>query len=690
MNPAGFLSTPLDLLPGTRGVTVKKLNAMELHTFGDLIHHYPFRYEDFHLITPVAQVQPGELVTVQGIVTSIKTKYTRRRGFTIQEAVLQDETGSINLTWYNQPYIVSFFKNSPKVSIAGLAEPFLNAVVLKPQEYEIIKDTGTIHTGRLVPVYPTTRGLSSRTIREKIWNLLHKLKERGDDLEWLPKEIIRKNEMIEETEALLQIHFPENSNKALAANNRLSFDELFTIQLSSAMVRKAWRKETVGNKFVFNDKINSKIRDFIASLPFELTTAQNRVVEEIVVDLQKENPMNRFLQGDVGSGKTVIAAIGSYIAHLNGFKSLIMAPTEVLANQHYKTVSKLFEKHHDIRIGLQTGTMKSVKNNESDEDYTIMIGTHALITKKLSFDKVGLVVIDEQHRFGVSQRAELKNKGVNPHLLSMTATPIPRTVSLTLYGELDLSVIDEMPKGRLPIKTYLTPHNKRADGYEWIKKHIDKDSVQIYVICPLIEESETETMTTVRAAEKEYDLLKNKIFKDYRVALLHGKMKGKEKDEVMTDFKEHKYDILVSTSVVEVGIDVPNATIMIIEGAERFGLAQLHQLRGRVGRGDIQSYCLLYTSTEDVKNTQRLKFFCETASGMKLSEFDLKTRGPGSLYGTAQSGYQALKIANFGDMTLIKRTKTAASKFLDTYSFTEYPEVQKRVQKYQVHQIARD
>ncbi|HRN69873.1 MAG TPA: ATP-dependent DNA helicase RecG, partial [Candidatus Woesebacteria bacterium] len=546
-----------------------------------------------------------------------------------------------------------------------------------------------IHLGRIVPVYPQVYGLSSKTIREKIFFVMNTVL-KHNSYEYLPDTIRTSQQLMEETEALRLIHFPEKMADLDAAKERIGFDELFTKMLSSKLVKKQWEKEIVIKPYKFTKKIEKNITDFIASFPFALTGAQQRSVNEILGDLKKKTPMNRFLQGDVGSGKTAVAAIAAYTAFLNGSQTLVMAPTEILAQQHFATMSKLFA-NYPVKVAIQTQANKTfTKKNSDTSGYDIIIGTQALLSNYVDFKNVGLVIVDEQHRFGVRQRAQLKQKGINPHLLTMTATPIPRTVSLTLYSELDLSIIDEMPKGRLPIKTYIVTTGKRNDCYKWVRNKIKQDKDQVYVICPLIEESESETMQTVKAANKEYEYLQKEVFPDCKVALLHGKMKSAEKDTVMKEFKEKKYDILVSTSVVEVGIDVPNATIMIIEGAERFGLAQLHQLRGRVGRGDKQSYCYLFTSTKDAEQNSRLKFFTQTNSGMKLAEFDFKIRGPGDLYGTQQSGYSDLKVADLTNIQLVHKVKNAVEQFMKDYTVTDFPKLKEMIDNYQVEQVARD
>lgn len=689
------LNAPIETLPRTSPVTIKKFKSLDINSFYDLLNLFPNRYENYSLISNIKDLQAGEIVTVKGIIEEFKNTYTKKH-ITIQKARLTDNTGYIELVWYNQPYLAQMIKKGTFLAAAGMVKQYFDSYSLDTKEYEVLREIQdpTIHTGRIVPIYPEKRGLSSRIIREKIFYLINELNE-SIIPEWLSEEIITYNKLIPLLTAYKEIHFPSNQSTILRAIERLSFDELFTIQLSAQLIKKEWQKEQVGHMFSVETPLMASLQTFIQNLPFPLTGAQNRVVDEIIEDLKKPTPMNRFVQGDVGSGKTVVAAIAAYLAHLNGFQTLLMAPTEILAQQHYQTISKLFE-NYNLKIGLQTGSKKIVKKSTDRSGpvptllYDVVIGTHALLNDSLQSEKIGLVIIDEQHRFGVAQRAQLKQKGINPHLLTMTATPIPRTVMLTLYGELDLSVIDEMPKGRLPIKTFVVPPEKRSNGYEWIKKQIQETQCQVFIICPLIEESEGETLKSMKAATKEYEHLQKHVFPKLAVGLLHGKMKPKEKEQVMQDFKNKKYDILVSTSVVEVGIDVPNATIMIIEGADRFGLAQLHQLRGRVGRGENQSYCFLYTETPDQKSSNRLQFFAKTNSGLALAEYDFKLRGPGDIYGKRQHGYADLKIAKLSDTDLIQKTKSAASYFANHYQIEKYPDIQERIKRYDLDQISRD
>jgi len=679
-----MLDQNIDNLPSTSPLTIQRLKKIGIKTFFDLLNYFPYRYENYSLISSIEKLQPGEKVTVKGKIIDKKQEFTKR-GFKIQKFLLYDGSGKMEIVFYNQPYLIKTLTTDKAASFAGTVELFGNKLIMTPNEWEIETN---IHTGRLVPIYPEKKGLSSRLLREKIfWLFSQLIKDKMTDI--LPKEIISYNRLIDEFLAYYNIHFPKDKLLAKEAQKRLAFDELFIIQLSAALVRKEWEKEKVGHQFKINKTINEKINTFINKLPFQLTSAQNRAVKEILDDLSKNKPMNRFLQGDVGSGKTVVAAIACYLAYLNGYQSLFMAPTEILAKQHFQTLSMLF-KNYSLKIGLQTRTEKiNRKKNLSISDFDIVVGTHALLNEKLKFNRVGLVIIDEQHRFGVRQRAMLKEKGVNPHLLTMTATPIPRTVALVLYGELDISYLDEMPKGRLPIKTYLIPQEKRADAYSWIKKQIKEKNESVFIVCPLIEESNVETMKSVKAAKKEFENLKA-VFSEFKLGLLHGKLKTDEKNKVLEEFRNDKIKILVTTPVVEVGIDIPQATIMIIEAAERFGLAQLHQLRGRVGRSDKQSYCFLFTNSNSPQIIERLTFFAKNNLGIKLAEYDLQTRGPGEVYGEKQHGFIDLKIASFTDYHLISQTKKAVDYFLNHYHPSQFPSLLKRIEEYQIKQITRD
>jgi ATP-dependent DNA helicase RecG len=622
----------------------KRLERLNIFTYHDLLYHLPSRYEDYSLISKIGQLQEGELVTIQGKVLKYSNTYTRSRK-TIQKVIIADQTGEIALTWFNQPFIIKNLNEGDMLSVSGRVEIFSKKLTFISPIYEIFNGI-TVHTGRIVPIYPETRGVSSKWLRKQISLLLEDL----EITEFIPQ-IIRQDHQLEDlNQALHDIHFPKNFDETHNARRRLSFDEIFLIQLAAMQRKKEWQDIKIGPKITISKE---KMDNFKKSLPFTLTPSQDKAIEDILSDFSKIQPMNRLLQGDVGSGKTVVAAAGMYAAFLNNFQSALMAPTEILAQQHFKTLSQ-FLAPFSLTVGLATSSNKLEKNKK----YDVYVGTHALVAKAVDFTKLGLVIIDEQQRFGVEQRGILREKGENPHVLTMTATPIPRTIALTLYGELDSSYLTDMPKGRKSIKTWLVPNEKREGAYQWIEEEILKNKSQVFIICPFIEQSEN--MQTVKAATLEFERLQKDVFPNLRLSMLHGKLKAKDKDSILTSFRQGGFDILVATPVVEVGIDIPNATIIVIEGSERFGLSQLHQLRGRVGRGEKQSYCLLFTDSTSENSILRLKAMETMSQGAALSEFDLKMRGPGELYGIRQSGTRMLKIASFSDTELLGEAKRAA------------------------------
>lgn len=680
------LDTPVSKLFMVGPTYAKRLKKLGIETVGDLVTHFPFRYDDFSLISPISQIQVGEMVTIQGEIFSMKNEYTKH-GKKIQKAKVADETGQIEITWFNQPFLVRVIRVGEQYSFSGKANLFGTKIVLVSPKYEKMKPPNTkyqmpntIHTGRLVPVYPETRGVSSKWLRSRIAPSLPLVK--NELKEYIPIKILLKEKLAPYKDSVLKIHFPENKAAAKKARERLAFDELFLIQLNGLHRKKQWQKNQAAHQFNVNQE---RILTFLSQLPFELTNAQKRCTKEILKDLSSNKPMNRLLQGDVGSGKTVVAAIAMHTAFLNGYQATLMAPTEILAFQHYQTIKTMLQPL-GLKIALQTRSTRTLKheNIKTREQINVFIGTHALLGEKLAFSKLGLAVVDEQHRFGVEQRAALIKKGKAPHILTMTATPIPRTISLTLYGDLDLSVIDEMPKGRMRVKTWVVPQRKRLAAYEWIKKEISQENSQAFIICPLIEESEKETMKDVKAATAEYEKLK-KIFNRLNLGLLHGRVKSKEKEEILNQFKEGKTHLLVATPVVEVGIDIPNATIMMIEGADRFGLAQLHQLRGRVGRGTKQSYCFLFSQSKSRKTFKRLKAMETMYVGMELAELDLKLRGPGEVYGIRQHGFPDLRVASFADYNLIKRARSAAEAVID--DLDKLSLLQEKLKRYTIKQV---
>lgn len=641
------LETPVEKIPFVGPNYAKKLTKLDIKTVEDLLWHFPFRYDNFQLTSPISSVQPGETVTIKGTVMTASNLFTKT-GKKLTQVKFADDSGMIDAIWFNQFYLKNTFAPNTVWQLSGKVNWFSHKVTFISPEYERIGEekSRNIHTGRLVPVYPETSGVSSKWLRRKIAFLL----QNGFSHipEYLPSEMLQRNNLAEISTAVTSIHFPDSTYEVEKAKKRLAFDELFFLQLAAQVRKKRWQTERKGIPLQVDQE---KILLFINRLPFTLTAAQDKVTREILQDLEKPVVANRLLEGDVGSGKTVVAGIAMYVAFLNGFQSALMAPTEILAQQHFQTISTLLSPF-GVKVKLITASTKY-----TDDDFDVLIGTHSLIYEKVKFKKLALVVIDEQHRFGVQQRAKLWEKGVNPHLLTMTATPIPRTIALTLYADLDLSYLDEMPKGRQRIKTWVVPNEKRELANNWLKKQIKENADQCFIICPLIEESET--LTTIKAVKAEFKKLKS-IFAEFKLGLLHGRLKSKEKQEVIEKFRQHKLDILVSTPVVEVGIDIPNATIMFIEGADRFGLAQLHQLRGRVGRGEKQSYCFLFSESDKPQALERLKTMEKYFVGSELAEVDLKLRGPGELFGTKQHGFGNLKIASFSDTNLIEKTKKEA------------------------------
>lgn len=670
------LKTPVRLAGFAFKVQSRKLERLNIQTIGDLLFHVPFRYEDNSLVSSINLAQPGETLSVQG--TVIATKYIPTRGrISIQKVTIDDGTGEIDCTFFNQIYILKTIKQGNLLSVSGRVDQFGSKKGIVVKEYEVLSSESaeTTHTGRLVPVYPETHGLSSKWIRNRIKTILKEIKV----ADYLPKEIKDKEKLMDLNEAVQLIHFPNSLTEAEEARQRLAFDELLTAQLRSKVRKIAWDEEKKTSAFEIESH-KKNIQTFWEKLPFELTRAQRKAVDEIILDLGKTIPMNRLLEGDVGSGKTVVAAIAMYLAHLNGFQSAFMAPTEILALQHHKTISDLLLPL-GVKVSLRTGSTKQIANPKSQDGITdnanIIVGTHALLQKAVNFETLGLIVIDEQQRFGVEQRAILRKKGNNPHVLTMTATPIPRTVLLTLYGDLKVSFLDEMPKGRKLVKTWLVPEEKRESAYEWIKKQIKETAAQVFIVCPFIEESET--LNTIKAAKVEYERLKENVFPKLKLGLLHGKLKSKEKDQVLKDFKDKKFDILVSTPVVEVGIDVPDATIMMIEASERFGLASLHQMRGRVGRSEKESYCLLFTDSSNPNARNRLKNLEKMHSGPELAELDLRLRGPGDMFGTMQHGLPGLKIATFSNFPLIEKTRLEAEDIIE--NLNKYPSLKQKVEE---------
>ncbi len=660
------LSTLIEEIPRIGPQYQKKLKKLGIKTVQDLLFHFPHRYEDFSNIVPISKVKNNQTCCVQGKILKLENTRTWKKRMFITQAVVGDKTGAIKVVWFNQPYLVNTLKEGDLICLAGKTTFGSDGVYLSSPAYEKIKSSDLVHTGRLIPVYPETEGLSSRWLRFIIKPILDKLESKLVD--FLPESVKETNELLPIQQAIRQVHFPDSLKMAERAKERFSFEELFFISL---LVQK--EREKLSLEKAVSVPINlSLLKKFTDSLPFKLTDAQRKSAWQILKDMEKPRPMNRLLEGDVGSGKTIVAVMAALNTIKAGHQVALMAPTEILAKQHFKNINQLL-KEFNLKIGLLTGKEKT--KGELD----LSIGTHALIQEKIKFKNLALVILDEQHRFGVEQRAKLvKNQKTKngkkhiPHLLSMTATPIPRTLALTVYGDLDLSLIDELPKGRKKIITKIIPPEQRKKAYDFIRQQV-KEGRQAFVVCPRIEpgnnkeENKKDVLgwAEVKAVKEEYEKLSKTIFPDLKIDMLHGKMKTEEKEKVMNNFKDKKTDILVSTSVVEVGVDIPNASLMMIEGAERFGLAQLHQFRGRVGRSEYQSFCFLFTDSPAKKTSQRLKALTTSENGFELAEKDLQIRGPGNFLGTRQWGIPDLAMASLKDVFLVAKTKNSAKEILE-------------------------
>lgn len=645
-------------LPKVGVVMATKLERLRITTIRDLLMHFPTGYHDFSRIVKIVELTPDHDGVIMGHIDSFTSRRSFRRKLTIQEAYVSDDTGSIKIVWFNQPFL-------EKVLREGMMFRFAGKAVVKKMELQLISplferaDGDAVHTGRIIPLYPLTEGVTQKQMR--FW-MRHALDHVDSIYDFLPEEILRQEDFYTLEHAIHEIHFPSSEATQKKARERIAFNELLTLQLHAELMRRKIRA-LKAQPIPFD---NSAIREAVEALPFELTIDQKSVLYDVLADLEKKHPAHRLVEGDVGSGKTVVALLAAHNVIAAGHQTALLAPTEILATQHFATAHKLLGRFSHT-IALLTSKQRRI-NDERDVPRAallemiaqgkidLIIGTHAVIQKDVVFHDLALSIIDEQQRFGVMQRSETKKKKLRftPHLLSMTATPIPRSLALTLYGELDLSIIRTMPKGRKPIKTVVVPPPRRKKAYQFIQQELRK-GYQVFVIFPLIEESEK---LQAKAAVAEHKKLQKEVFPEWHIGLLHGRMKKEEKESVMQDFKNKKIDILVSTSVVEVGVDIPNATVMMIEDAERFGLAQLHQFRGRVGRSEAQSYCLLFSESPSASALSRLKALEESNDGFSLAEKDLELRGPGEVYGTTQSGYfSAMKVARFSDVHLIAKAQ---------------------------------
>ncbi|HOS88527.1 MAG TPA: ATP-dependent DNA helicase RecG [bacterium] len=657
-------NSPISVVPKIGPTYQKLLEKLEIFKVEDMLYHFPFRYQDYSQFKTIKDLQDGDTITVTATLASIKNIYTRN-GKRITKANVIDHTGELGIVWFNQHYIKNTLEVGKTYNISGKVGFFDGKLCFLSPDMEIVsnafskKSTENVHTGRLVPIYPETSGISSKWLRAKIKSIL----DLGTDLEeFLPEEILKERNFYKVEDAINKIHFPDSEEQAEKCRKRFGFEELFIELLNVEKRKNDWSQKLKSKAF---KPFTKEVNKFINSLPFRLTTSQNNTLKEITKDLSKQVPMNRLLQGDVGTGKTVLAIISSYLTYLNGMRVLYMAPTEILAKQHKETFEKLLKGTY-INVELEIG---SKKQTVKEENWDILIGTHALLFTEKSYKNIGLVIIDEQHRFGVEQRGkllELSKEKTFPHLLTMTATPIPRTLALTLYGDLSISILKDFPFEQRKVITKIIPERNREEAYKWI----NKKNEPTFIVCPLIDASESLSLENVKAAQEEYEILKNGVFKNKSVGLLHGRMKSKEKDEVIKKFREGKINVLVSTPVIEVGIDVPDATIMVIESAERYGLASLHQLRGRVGRSQKEGYCLAFMSNNSRNSYKRLKYLEELNSGVDLAEIDLKMRGQGDIFGSMQHGFKKLKIANVNDLKMLEDAKTQAQKYfplLDKY-----------------------
>lgn len=675
------LNQPIESFRYIGPAYLKKLQRLKIKTLKDLFFHFPHRYNDFSNLKNISDVKIGEEVTIEGKIKEIDTRKSFRKRLFITDALIQDKTGTLKVIWFNQPYLEDTLKPGTIASLAGKIKSAPDGMLLSSPIYEKMKENDELkHTRGLVPVYPETEGLSSRWLRFIIYPLLKK--NINEFKEFLPGEILEEKKIPEIKKAIFDIHFPKTKKAADNAKKRFSFEELFLIQL---IFQRQKRKLSHKKAPILRPK-KEYIEEFKKRLSFEFTSDQKKVLREILNDLQKHSPMSRLLEGEVGSGKTIVAALSCFVAIKNNHQATIMAPTEILAEQHFKEISKILGKIN-IKIAiltsekcsiLQENKIKEIKPIEliqknKNGEIDMLIGTHSLIQKRVKFKNLGLVVVDEQHRFGVEQRAKLLTNGEQktvPHFLSMTATPIPRTLALAFYSDLSISQIKELPRGRKKIITKIIPPLKKKEVYKFLEKEV-KEGKRAFVICPLIEESEKLEIT---AAKKEFERLKEKIFPKLKLGLLHGKMKAKEKEKAMKEFKNGKTEVLVATPVVEVGIDVPKATVMIIEGADRFGLSQLYQFRGRVGRGKDQSYCYLFTDSAAKTTKQRLKAIENAKDAFELSEKDLKIRGPGDFIGKRQSGIPDLTMASLTNLSLIKDARKETEKILSKDSqLRNYP-----------------
>ncbi|MDD5436263.1 MAG: ATP-dependent DNA helicase RecG [Candidatus Omnitrophica bacterium] len=672
MRDNSALKTPVRYFKGVGPKRGELLSKLGIETAEDILYYLPLRYEDRSNLTAIKDLRAGEHQTVEGEVITCSSRIAKS-GMRFFQVAVTDGTGFVHATWFNQPYLKDYFKKGQRVILYGKIELHDKLQITQP-EYEIVEseDTDSIHIGRIVPIYSAADGLAQRYLRGLADTAVAKYSKFL--VERLPTYILAREKLVDSRFAVRNIHFPTTFENLEKAYRRIVFEEFFVLQLALAMKKRGAKRDEKG----LGHNVSGELIDsFRKSLPFELTDGQKKAMADISRDMSSTKPMNRLLEGDVGSGKTVVAAYGLVLTVQNGFQGVIMAPTEVLARQHFIGLSELLMPL-GINISLLIGGMKQEQKREAAEEIRsgkvdIVVGTHSVIQESVQFKKMGLAVVDEQHKFGVTQRAILKEKGYNPHILVMTATPIPRTLALTVYGDLDVSIIRELPKGRKPIQTYWVEEARRDEAYDFVKEEIGKGR-QAYIVCPSIDGQIQNPKSKIQnkfqfansnskagSAEGIFNDLKSGVFADYKIGMLHGRMPSSEKEKVMKDFKNRKIDVLVSTVVIEVGIDVPNATVMMIENAERFGLAQLHQLRGRVGRGEHESFCILLANPKTEGAAKRIGAIEDTLDGFQIAEEDLNIRGPGEFFGTRQHGLPEIKFGNIlKDFAIMERARHEA------------------------------
>jgi ATP-dependent DNA helicase RecG len=664
-------------LPKVGKTTVTALKKLGITTIHDLLFYFPYRYLDFSQFKPISDVKEGETVTIRGIVKTIQSRFSFRGRMSLAEAIVSDDTGSIKIVWFNQPYLAKSISKGDDILLSGKVTKY-GSLQLQNPIYERFNEDST-HTGRLVPVYHATENLYNRTIRTLVKTYLP-LTEQVEDI--IPDSLLQEYDLPSLSQSINELHFPSNNEALRAAQRRIIFDEVLIQQLAVQM-HKQQLEASQATSIPANVTL---VKEFLSSLPFKLTVGQKKALWEIMQDMEQSSPMNRLLEGDVGSGKTLVALLACLETAAAGFQAVMLAPTEILAQQHYQSFLNYLQKYpYPVALSTrnfclannQNLSKTNFKRSITEGDIKIIIGTHTLLQGQ-QFPKLGLVIIDEQHRFGVSQRSTLlKTSGRSrPHLLSMTATPIPRTLALSIYSDLSISELKELPGGRQPITTKVVTEEDRPKAYEFIKEQL-KAGRQAFIVTPRVEESEA---STIKSAKQELTHLQKQVFPTFRLGLIHGKMTGSEKEQIMSEFNDGSIDILVATSVIEIGIDVPNATVIVIEDAERFGLAQLHQLRGRVGRGTHQSYCLLFTQATEPKTMERLQLFSRIHDGFKLAELDLKQRGFGSLFGLQQSGFD-FKFSQYLTLGVLKTGREAAQKLLQQdKNLRNFPKLKQQVQ----------